>query len=103
MNAINFRYVADKMGGPVEKDRLTFFSWELPLSQIKFDMKSNVIPIGKVKIGIHIHRALLFKVCNYNRYWCISTAAENKESIYMINFLCFLYRLQCCFWPMREL
>lgn len=50
------------MGGPIEKGQLPNFSWELPLSQVKFELKSNVIPIGKIKAGIHIHRALLFKV-----------------------------------------
>ena len=56
------RYVADKMGGPIEKGQLTNFSWELPVSQVKYDLKCNVVPIGKIKAGIHIHRALLFKV-----------------------------------------
>ena len=50
------------MGGPIERGQLANFSWELPLSQIKFDLKSNVIPIGMIKAGIHYHRALLFKV-----------------------------------------
>ena len=58
----HFRYVADKMGGPIEKGQLSNFSWELPLSQIKYDIKSNVLPIGMIKTGIHYHRALLFKV-----------------------------------------
>lgn len=57
-----FRFVADKMGGCIEKGQLPNFSWELPLSQVKFELKSNVVPIGKIKAGIHIHRALLFKV-----------------------------------------
>lgn len=59
-----YRFVADKMGGSIEKGQLPNFSWELPLSQVKFELKSNVIPIGKIKAGIHIHRALLFKVSN---------------------------------------
>ncbi|KAK3099626.1 hypothetical protein FSP39_007188 [Pinctada imbricata] len=76
------QYVADKMGGPIEKGQLTHFSWELPISQVKFELKCNVVPIGKIKAGIHIHRALLFKaladriaVCctltrgEYNRAW----------------------------------
>ncbi|XP_046553420.1 armadillo repeat-containing protein 3-like [Haliotis rubra] len=75
-------YVAEKMGGPIEKGQVTNFSWELPLSQIKFELKSNVVPIGKIKAGIHVHRALLFKTladriavgCSltrgeYNRAW----------------------------------
>ena len=59
-----FRFVSEKMGGSIEKGQVANFSWELPLSQIKFELKSNVIPIGKIKTGIYIHRALLFKVSN---------------------------------------
>ena len=50
------------MGGPIERGQLSNFGWELPLSQVKFELKSNIIPIGKIKCGIHVHRALLFKV-----------------------------------------
>lgn len=56
------QYVSDHMGGPVDKSELANFSWELPISQVRYELKSNVVPIGKVKAGIHIHRALLFKV-----------------------------------------
>jgi hypothetical protein len=51
------------MGGPIEKGQLANFSWELPIRQVRFELKSNVVPIDKIKSGIHIHRALLFKVC----------------------------------------
>ena len=57
-----YRFVADKLGGPIDKGQLANFSWELQLSQLKFDLKSNVVPIGSIKFGIHYHRALLFKV-----------------------------------------
>ena len=50
------------MGGPIEKGQLAYFGWELPLSQVRFDGKTNVVPIGKIKMGIHTHRAVLFKV-----------------------------------------
>lgn len=60
------RFVAEKMGGPVERGQLSNFGWELPLSQIKFELKCNVIPLGKIKCGIHVHRALLFKVWSSN-------------------------------------
>ncbi|XP_013381649.1 armadillo repeat-containing protein 3 isoform X2 [Lingula anatina] len=76
------QYVADKMGGAIERGQLANFSYELPISQIKFDLKSNVIPIGMIKTGIHYHRALLFKALadsvavpctlqrgEYNRAW----------------------------------
>lgn len=56
------RFVADKMGGPIERDKLHDFSWELHISEIEFELKCNVVPIGKVKKGTFYHRALLFKV-----------------------------------------
>ncbi|XP_019387644.1 PREDICTED: armadillo repeat-containing protein 3 isoform X3 [Crocodylus porosus] len=56
------QFVAGNMGGPIEKDKLHDFSWELHISEIKFEQKCNVIPIGKIKKGTFYHRALLFKV-----------------------------------------
>ncbi|XP_053323115.1 armadillo repeat-containing protein 3 [Spea bombifrons] len=56
------QFVAEKMGGPVQRDRLHEFSWELHVSELKFALQCNVIPIGRVKKGIFYHRALLFKV-----------------------------------------
>ncbi|NXU57772.1 ARMC3 protein, partial [Turnix velox] len=56
------QFVADKMGGPIERDKLHDFCWELHVSEIEFELKSNVVPIGKVKKGTFCHRALLFKV-----------------------------------------
>ena len=50
------------MGGPILKDDVAKFSFELPVSELKHDLNSNVIPIGKVESGIYYHRALLFKV-----------------------------------------
>uniref|UniRef100_A0A8C0XIN1 EDR1/CTR1/ARMC3-like peptidase-like domain-containing protein n=1 Tax=Castor canadensis TaxID=51338 RepID=A0A8C0XIN1_CASCN len=55
------KYVADKMGGKISKEKLPDFSWELHISELKFQLKSNVIPIGYIKKGIFYHRALLFK------------------------------------------
>ncbi|XP_060048265.1 armadillo repeat-containing protein 3 isoform X5 [Erinaceus europaeus] len=55
------KYVAEKMGGRIPRDKLHDFSWELHISELKFQLKSNVIPIGLVKKGIFYHRALLFK------------------------------------------
>ncbi|GFR96246.1 armadillo repeat-containing protein 3 [Elysia marginata] len=76
------QFVSEKMGGHIERGQVANFSWELPLNQVRFELKSNVIPIGRMKAGIHIHRALLFKVladrialpCSltrgeYNRAW----------------------------------
>ncbi|NP_001258493.1 armadillo repeat-containing protein 3 isoform 3 [Mus musculus] len=55
------KYVADKMGGKIPKEKLADFSWELHISELKFQLKSNVVPIGYIKKGIFYHRALLFK------------------------------------------
>ncbi|NXI46968.1 ARMC3 protein, partial [Galbula dea] len=76
------QFVAGKMGGPIERHRLHDFSWELHLSEIQFELKCNVVPIGRVQKGTFYHRALLFKVIadrigiasslvrgEYNRAW----------------------------------
>ncbi|XP_028659176.1 armadillo repeat-containing protein 3 [Erpetoichthys calabaricus] len=55
------RLVADAMGGPVERDVLHEFFWELHFSELKAELRSNVIPIGRIKKGVFCHRALLFK------------------------------------------
>ena len=56
------RFVSDKMGGPVDRESLSTFSYELPISQLKVELNSNILPIGKIQTGIFYHRALLFKV-----------------------------------------
>uniref|UniRef100_A0A3Q1FKK5 Armadillo repeat containing 3 n=1 Tax=Acanthochromis polyacanthus TaxID=80966 RepID=A0A3Q1FKK5_9TELE len=76
------RLVSDVMGGAVEMEKLHKFSWMLHLSELKFQLQSNVVPIGLIKKGIYCHRALLFKCladcigigCSlvrgeYNRAW----------------------------------
>ncbi|XP_071661327.1 armadillo repeat-containing protein 3 isoform X3 [Patagioenas fasciata] len=76
------QFVANKMGGSIERDKLHDFNWELHISEIEFELKRNIVPIGKVKKGTFYHRALLFKViadrigigCSlvrgeYNRAW----------------------------------
>ncbi|XP_015752296.1 PREDICTED: armadillo repeat-containing protein 3-like [Acropora digitifera] len=76
------KFVSDKMGGPVDRESLSTFSYELPISQLKVELNSNIIPIGKIQTGIFYHRALLFKAladriavsCSlvrgqYNRAW----------------------------------
>ncbi|XP_067051365.1 armadillo repeat-containing protein 3-like isoform X1 [Acropora muricata] len=76
------KFVGDKMGGPVDRESLSTFSYELPISQLKVELNSNIIPIGKIQTGIFYHRALLFKALadriavssslvrgQYNRAW----------------------------------
>ncbi|XP_051543052.1 armadillo repeat-containing protein 3 [Myxocyprinus asiaticus] len=76
------KLVCDAMGGQVEQEKLHDFLWELHISELKIEAHSNIVPIGKIKKGTYIHRALLFKVladriglsCSlvrgeYNRAW----------------------------------
>lgn len=56
------RYVSEKMGGACVKGWLHSFNYELHISNLKHELDSNLIAIGKVKCGIFYHRALLFKV-----------------------------------------
>lgn len=74
--------VCDAMGGQVEPGKQHDFLWELHMSELKLEVQSNIIPIGKIKKGTYYHRALLFKIladriglsCSlvrgqYNRAW----------------------------------
>ncbi|XP_027029535.2 armadillo repeat-containing protein 3 isoform X1 [Tachysurus fulvidraco] len=76
------KLVCDAMGGPIDIEQQYDFLWELHLSELKVEMQSNIIPIGKIKKGTYYHRALLFKVLSdriglscslvrgdYNRAW----------------------------------
>jgi len=56
------QFVSRMMGGSIERGSLSSFSWELPMSQLKYHYQSNAIPLGAITAGIHYHRALLFKV-----------------------------------------
>uniref|UniRef100_A0A672GU84 EDR1/CTR1/ARMC3-like peptidase-like domain-containing protein n=1 Tax=Salarias fasciatus TaxID=181472 RepID=A0A672GU84_SALFA len=53
--------VSEAMGGAVEMEKLHEFPWMLHLSELKFQLQSNVVPIGLISRGIYCHRALLFK------------------------------------------
>ncbi|XP_029955924.1 armadillo repeat-containing protein 3 [Salarias fasciatus] len=55
------RLVSEAMGGAVEMEKLHEFPWMLHLSELKFQLQSNVVPIGLISRGIYCHRALLFK------------------------------------------
>ncbi|XP_077951953.1 armadillo repeat-containing protein 3 isoform X3 [Gasterosteus aculeatus] len=76
------RLVSEAMGGAVEMEKLHKVPWLLHLSELKFLLQSNVIPIGLINRGIYCHRALLFKCLadrigmsctlvrgEYNRAW----------------------------------
>ncbi|KAK1806781.1 hypothetical protein P4O66_004808, partial [Electrophorus voltai] len=76
------KLVCVAMGGPTDFMKQHDFHWELHISELKFEVQSNIIPIGKVKKGTYYHRALLYKaladrigVCcslvrgSYSRAW----------------------------------
>ncbi|KAJ8277011.1 hypothetical protein GJAV_G00070430 [Gymnothorax javanicus] len=56
------KLVSDAMGGAVDRESLHHFLWELHLSELKLELQSNVLPIGRIRKGMFCHRALLFKV-----------------------------------------
>ncbi|XP_068604234.1 armadillo repeat-containing protein 3 [Brachionichthys hirsutus] len=55
------RLVSEAMGGAVEMEKLHEFQWMLHISELKFRLQSNVVPIGLIRRGSYGHRALLFK------------------------------------------
>lgn len=59
---LDVRLVSDAMGGAVEMEKLHEFPWVLHLSELKFQLQCNVVPIGLISKGFYCHRALLFKV-----------------------------------------
>lgn len=75
------------MGGSVLKDEITSFSYELHISDLKRELSSNVIPIGKIKQGIYYHRALLFKVSSS----CHGNIVEFRLSPIVFLFWCYFY------------
>ncbi|CAF3972651.1 unnamed protein product [Rotaria magnacalcarata] len=76
------RFVSEKMGGTISSDDVSTFGYEVAMNQLKAELHSNVVPIGRVRKGIHAQRAFLFKSLadrigipctltrgNYNRAW----------------------------------
>lgn len=74
--------VAAKMGGVFDPKKVHEIPVKTRIVQLKMEEKSNIIPIGKVDVGVWYHRALLFKaLCDrmdipcgltrgeYNRAW----------------------------------
>ena len=50
------------MGGPVSRDEVANLGYELLINETKYELKSNILPIGKIRLGTFYHRALLYKV-----------------------------------------
>uniref|UniRef100_A0A8C6SCH0 Armadillo repeat containing 3 n=1 Tax=Neogobius melanostomus TaxID=47308 RepID=A0A8C6SCH0_9GOBI len=55
------RMVSQAMGGEVDMEKMHTFEWTLDISKLKFQLQSNVVPIGMISKGTYYHRALLFK------------------------------------------
>uniref|UniRef100_A0A8D3CH00 Armadillo repeat containing 3 n=1 Tax=Scophthalmus maximus TaxID=52904 RepID=A0A8D3CH00_SCOMX len=98
------RMVSEAMGGAVEMEKLHEFPWVLHLSELKFQLQSNVIPIGMITRGIYCHRALLFKCLadcigmsstlvrgEYNRAWnevlLLSGNPSSSSGRYMVDLM----------------
>ncbi|XP_056155755.1 armadillo repeat-containing protein 3 [Lampris incognitus] len=95
------RLVSEAMGGVVEEEGLYEFQWELHLSQLKFELCSNLVPIGRIRKGFHCHRAVLFKCLadrigvsctlvrgEYNRAWNVVLVSRGTPSIGCLPQLC---------------
>jgi hypothetical protein len=55
-------FVCEKMGGTVPREEVANMGYELLINETKFELKSNIIPIGRIRYGTYYHRALLYKV-----------------------------------------
>lgn len=53
------------MGGKISSDDIATFGYEVSMNQLKTELHSNIIPIGRVRKGVHAQRAFLFKVKLY--------------------------------------
>ena len=94
------KFVSEQMGGPVPRDQLSSFNFELPIADLKIQLQSNVVPIGMIKSGIFYHRGLLFKAladriglqCSlvrgeYGRAWNVISIAEEEGELYPSDYL----------------
>ncbi|EFJ06927.1 hypothetical protein SELMODRAFT_269874 [Selaginella moellendorffii] len=54
--------VAEQMGGAVENDVDMISVWRTTSWELRTSLKSNILPLGYLQIGLARHRALLFKV-----------------------------------------
>ncbi|GMH39148.1 hypothetical protein BSKO_07046 [Bryopsis sp. KO-2023] len=54
--------VSHQMGGAVSDEKMLIRSWQRSSQRLKRKYRSAVIPIGKLRVGLSRHRALLYKV-----------------------------------------
>ena len=64
----NHRFVSDKTGGPIAPDDVATFGYEVEMNQLKAELESNIVPIGRVRKGLYAQRAFLFKVKFVNKF-----------------------------------
>ncbi len=50
------------MGGSIAPDDIATFGYEVSMNQLKAELHSNIVPIGRIRKGVHAQRAFLFKV-----------------------------------------
>ncbi|CAH8549609.1 unnamed protein product [Heterobilharzia americana] len=55
-------FIASCYGGAISKDEQISFRNELSVAQLRCQLNSNLIPLGLIKQGSFIHRALVFKL-----------------------------------------
>ncbi|KAK7879418.1 hypothetical protein WMY93_030754 [Mugilogobius chulae] len=94
------RMVSQAMGGKVHKQKMHTFEWTLDISELKFHLQSNVVPIGMISKGTYYHRALLFKCladsiglsCSlvrgeYSRAWNEVLAMDERTQRYVVDLM----------------
>ncbi|XP_055086096.1 armadillo repeat-containing protein 3 [Periophthalmus magnuspinnatus] len=94
------RMVSKAMGGEVDRKKMHTFEWTLHISELKFELQSNVVPIGMIKQGTYYHRALLFKCladciglsCSlvrgeYNRGWNEVLVLNGQTQRYVVDLM----------------
>jgi hypothetical protein len=50
------------MGGIIAPDDVATFGYEVAMIQLKAEIHSNIVPIGRIRKGVYAQRAFLFKV-----------------------------------------
>ncbi|XP_048509033.1 uncharacterized protein LOC125500360 [Athalia rosae] len=55
-------FVAHQLSGPDPTTKCIDHQLELHLNEIKHDLGTNIIPLGQLRVGSYLERALLFKV-----------------------------------------
>ena len=50
------------MGGIITPDDVATFGYEVAMIQLKAEIHSNIVPIGRIRKGVYAQRAFLFKV-----------------------------------------